>query len=170
MGKIFNSVADFLTDDGWKYTILEDDSDLLALNLSFKGHHGSWQCFAIVDEDKHWLRFYSILPIHVPDDKRLAMAEFITRANYGLMLGNFEMDLNDGEVRFKTSVDAEGGSMGPRMIDNLMRSNLITMDRYFLGLMGVLYSERTPAEIFEEIHEAERVDDRSGTEDDESPF
>ena len=29
MGKIFNTVVDFLTEDGWKYTILEDDCELL---------------------------------------------------------------------------------------------------------------------------------------------
>lgn len=170
MGQIFNAVVDFLTDDGWKYTILEDDSELLALTLSFKGHHGSWQCFTIVDEGKHWLRFYSILPVHVPEEKRLAMAEFITRANYGLMLGNYEMDMNDGEVRFKTSVDAEGGTLGPRMIDNMLRSNLITMDRYFTGLMAVIYGDRPPAEVFEEISEAEKVDGRSLGEDEEAGF
>ncbi len=29
------------------------------------------------------------------------MAEFITRANYGMILGKFEMDYEDGEVRFQ---------------------------------------------------------------------
>lgn len=164
MGQIFNAVVDFLTDDGWKYTILEEDQELLALTLSFKGRSGSWQCFAIVDEEKHWLRFYSILPVHVSENKRTEASEFIIRANYGLMLGNFEMDLADGEVRFKTSVDAEGGELSSTMIDNLLRSNLITMDRYFPGLMAVLYSDRPPAEIYEEIAN-EVVDDKQGLEE-----
>jgi hypothetical protein len=167
MGQIFNAVVDFLTDDGWKYTILEEDNDLLALTLSFKGRQGSWQCFAIVDEEKNWLRFYSILPVHVPEEKRYDMAEFITRANYGLMLGNFEMDFHDGEMRFKTSVDAEGGDLVKQMIDNLLRSNLVTMDRYFSGLMAVLYSERSATEIYEEMSDVERVDERPPFEDEE---
>jgi hypothetical protein len=166
MGLIFNAVVDFLTEDGWKYTILEEDNDLLALTLSFKGRQGSWQCFAIVDEEKHWLRFYSILPVHVPEDKRLDMAEFISRANYGLMLGNFEMDFNDGELRFKSSIDAEGGELVKQMIDNLLRSNLVTMDRYFSGLMAVLYSERPPADIYEEMSAMERAE-RPPLEDEE---
>ncbi len=167
MGKIFNAVVEFLTEDGWKYTILEEDNELLALTLSFKGHRGSWQCFAIVDEGKHWLRFYSILPVHVPEEKRLDMAEFISRANYGLMLGNFEMDFHDGEVRFKTSIDAEGGELATLMIDNLLRSNLISMDRYFSGLMAILYSEKTPAEVYEDLGQAEATEDRpaAGEED-----
>lgn len=165
MGQIFNAVVDFLTDDGWKYTILEEDQDLLALTLSFKGRNGSWQCFAIVDEEKHWLRFYSILPVHVPESKRHEANEFIARANYGLMLGNYEIDMNDGEVRFKTSVDAEGGELTKPMIDNLLRSNLISMDRYFPGMMAVLYSDRSPAEIYEDIANNEVADDHSSLEE-----
>jgi len=33
--------------------------------------------------------------------------EFLTRANYGLNIGNFEMDFQDGEIRFKTAIDVE---------------------------------------------------------------
>src|SRR5262249_47600370 len=94
-----------------------------------------------------------ILPSNVPEEKRVEIAEFITRANYGLVIGNFEMDYNDGEVRYKTSVDVEGGELTPKMIENLMRANLMTMDRYFAGVMGVLYGDRDPAEAIAEMEE-----------------
>ncbi|MDJ1171766.1 hypothetical protein PMG71_20260 [Roseofilum sp. BLCC_M154] len=32
------------------------------------------------------------------------MAEFLTKANYGMILGDFELDLTDGELRDKTSI------------------------------------------------------------------
>ncbi len=35
---------------------------------------------------------------------RLAVADAITHANYGLDRSNFEMDFNDGVVRFKLQV------------------------------------------------------------------
>jgi hypothetical protein len=31
--------------------------------------------------------------------ERAPPAEFITRANYGLIIGNFELDFEDGEIR-----------------------------------------------------------------------
>jgi hypothetical protein len=37
--------------------------------------------------------------------KQQTIAKFITRANYGMSLGNFELDFNDGEIRYKTSID-----------------------------------------------------------------
>ena len=43
-----------------------------------------------------------MLPTHVREDKRDVVCRYITRANYGLRNGNLEMDLDDGEVRYKT--------------------------------------------------------------------
>ncbi|HKI35950.1 MAG TPA: YbjN domain-containing protein [Gemmataceae bacterium] len=150
MGQLFEAVVDYLTEDDWKFQVVKDDT---ALMLSFRGEAGSWQCFATVDEEKQWFTFYSILPSNVPEEKRVEITEFITRANYGLVIGNFEMDYGDGEVRYKTSVDVEGGELTPKMIENLMRANLMTMDRYFAGVMGVLYGDRDPAEAIAEMEE-----------------
>ena len=32
--------------------------------------------------------------------KRQDIAEYLTRANYGMVMGNFEMDYSDGEIRY----------------------------------------------------------------------
>jgi hypothetical protein len=171
MGQLFEAVVDYLTEDDWKFNVVKDDT---ALVLSFRGRAGSWQCFANVDEERQWFSFFSILPSNVPEDKRAAVAEFVTRANYGLVIGNFEMDFNDGEVRYKTSIDVEGGDLTPKMIENLMQANLMTMDRYFPGLMGVLYGDRDPADAVAETEggqadtaEDEDLDDMAFDDDDE---
>jgi hypothetical protein len=170
MGQLFDAVVDYLTEDDWKFNVVKDDT---ALMLSFRGETGSWQCFATVDEEKQWFTFYSILPSNVPEEKRAEIAEFVTRANYGLVIGNFEMDYEDGEVRYKTSVDVEGGELSPKMIENLMRANLMTMDRYFPGVMGVLYGDRDPAEAIAEMeeggheHDDEDLDDLDFSEEED---
>jgi len=47
----------------------------------------------------------------VISSKRGAVAEFINRANYGIIIGNFEMDFADGEIRYKTSIDVQGDKL-----------------------------------------------------------
>ena len=42
-----------------------------------------------------------------PENKREMVSEYINRVNYGTILGNFEIDMNDGEVHYKTSVNYE---------------------------------------------------------------
>jgi len=46
---------------------------------------------------------FTVAPVVIPEEHRLKMAEFISRANYGLILGNFEIDFLAGELRFKAA-------------------------------------------------------------------
>jgi hypothetical protein len=175
MGRIFNAVVDYLTEDDWKYTLLDGENTLM---LSFRGKSGSWQCFGRADEVKECFSFYSILPPHASEDRRAAVAEFIMRANYGLIIGNFEMDYRDGQIRYKTSIDIEGGEITPKMIENLVYANLMTMDDYFPGFMEIMYGDKEPARAIEEIEsscgydtltEDDELDDDSGYSTDKGP-
>ena len=68
------------------------------------------------------LMLYTIVQCRVPEEKRPTMSEFLTRANYGLRLGDLEMDFRDGEVRYKASLDiADGGELTTEMLDVLIR-------------------------------------------------
>jgi hypothetical protein len=49
--------------------------------------------------------FYLCFRGNAAKKDRDKVAEFIVRANYGLVIGNFEMRYKDGSVRFKSSVD-----------------------------------------------------------------
>jgi len=98
---------------------------------------------------------YSICPIRAPEDKRPAVAEFLTRANYGLLIGNFEMDFEDGEIRYKTSIDVEGDRLSPALLRQLTYANVVTMDRYLPGIMSVIYGNVTPVEAIAQIERQE---------------
>lgn len=92
-------------------------------------------------------------PTLVPKDRRMGVAEFLMRANYGLRMGNFEMDLDDGEIRFKASVDVEGGALTEPMLYNLIRTAVGLTHRYHPGLMALCFSETTPREEIYRIEE-----------------
>jgi len=46
-------------------------------------------------------------PLPAPEQHRIKLAEFMTRANYGMNLGCFKIDVSDGEMYFEVSVDVE---------------------------------------------------------------
>ena len=142
-GPILEAVAGFLTDDDWAFHQLEGKT---ILSMGFNGENGSWRSYAQSKEDRERFIFYSVMESKVPEKKRQAVAEFITRANYGMIIGNFEMDFFDGEVRYKTSVDVEGGVLAPKMIKSLIYANVLMMDKYLPGIMSVIYAGTDPAE------------------------
>jgi hypothetical protein len=125
----------FFDDDGWAVTQqLEHD----ILWLGFEGNNGQWKCCAQAREDEQQMVFFSICPRRVESAQRAAMAEFITRANYGIVIGNFELDYSDGEVRFKTSIDVEDARLTPALIHHLVYANLLMTDRYLPGITAII--------------------------------
>src|SRR5438874_9539363 len=101
MGVMLDDVVTFFKEEGWPFV---QTGDQLAINVIFQGKSGTCNCVARVDEERFIFLFYSYCPVRAPEDKRPVLADFLTRANYGLYVGNFEMDYNDGEVRYKTSI------------------------------------------------------------------
>jgi hypothetical protein len=83
-----------------------------------------------------------INPLHKPTNiltqQHPNVAEYLTRANYGLILGNFGLDYTDCEIRYKTSIDVEGDHLAPALIRNLVYTNVTMMDQYLPGILAIL--------------------------------
>lgn len=137
MGRVFDSVIAFLHEDDWRY---EEIPGEMAIRFSFSGKNARYECFGQANEDHEIFVFYTIIPIRVSDEQRNAAAELVARINYGLNIGNFELDMNDGEIRYKTSIDVEGGELTTRMVETLIAVNISTTDRYFSAFTDVLYA------------------------------
>lgn len=143
MSSLFDVVKNFVEEDDWPHQQIEDRP---ILRTGFSSDAGQWACYAHVREEQEQFVFYSVFPFAIPAEKRPAITEYITRANYGLLLGNFEMDLDDGDLRYKTSIDVEGAELTPALVRSLMYANVMTMSSYFPGLMNLLYSDISPTE------------------------
>lgn len=153
MANIFDSMSAFFVSDGWEFQQIEGQP---ILRMNFAGDAGRWTCFAQAREEQEQFLFYSRFPVNAPEDKRALVSEFITRANYAMINGNFEMDWSDGEVRYKTMIDAEGIELVKRLVKNVVYANVLTVDRYYAGLMAVIYGDKSPIEAIESIEAGKR--------------
>ena len=149
MGEMFETVVDFFKQLGWPTTPV-GSQPILRIG-DYAGEHGRFTCFAQVVEEQQQFVFYSLCPIVVPEGKRTAMGEFVNRANYGLILGNFEMDYQDGEVRYKTSATTDGAPLNATLLGQLVQVNVLTLDKYLPGIMNVIYGQTTPADAVVQI-------------------
>ncbi|HNF97997.1 MAG TPA: YbjN domain-containing protein, partial [Pseudomonadota bacterium] len=78
--------------------------------------------------------------------------------NYGMVIGNFEMDYSDGEVRFKTSIDVEDAELSESMVRSATYWAVVMMDRYLPGLLKVIGGSTPPAEAIDEIEAEDHPD------------
>lgn len=144
----FETLGRFLEADQWFPQVVDEQ---YAYRTYYKGKNGELRIFAQVRVDLEQFIFYAISTVKVPEEARPAIAEFITRANFGLRVGNFEMDYSDGEVRYKSSLDFEGEPLTDNLIRNAVYPAVQTMDSYLPGLMKVAFGGLTPFEAIEEI-------------------
>ena len=138
---ILPAIIDFFTSDDWQFVKIQGES---ALRLMFGGQNGKWTCLAKVRTDRAQFVFYSICPVSVPEFKRLALAEFIARANYGTIIGNFELDFVTGEIRYKTSIDISGSTLAYSQIKQLVYANVMMVDEYLPGIRAVIAGSVEP--------------------------
>jgi hypothetical protein len=103
-----------------------------------------------------------ISPIAAPKDKRSAISEFLTRANYGMTIGNFELDFNDGEIRYKTSIDVEGDCLSHALIKRLVYTNVAMMDEYLPGIKAIIETDITPEEAIRAIEQGDTTTSDEG--------
>ncbi len=141
MSSIFANICRFLDEDDWHYRVLQDNA---IIKFGVQGEHADFQCFADVKAERNICLLYVVAPNRVPQSRRQAVAEFVARANYGLILGCFELDMEDGEVRYRYGVDVEDSELSPAMAKNMIYSAISTMDRYYQGLMAVAYGNVDP--------------------------
>jgi hypothetical protein len=135
---IFEEVVDFLESEGWSFVKGKDRS---SLRLQHRGKNGQWKCIAIAREEEQEFIFYSICPLTASENKKLAVAELITRINYGLTVGNFELDFITGTIRYKTSINVAGDYLSYAIIGNLVKGNVAVMDKYLPEILAVIDEE-----------------------------
>lgn len=109
------------------------------IKIDANSENGSWQTVCkILDEEERFC-YYSLCPVSVPKEKIPYLAEVLTRINYGLKIGNFEMDYNTGEIHFKTYVDFYGEEDVKKAVGQCIYANLVSFDRYFAKLMHAIH-------------------------------
>lgn len=100
-------------------------AELPLLMLRFTTDDGDWGTFLDVRERPPRLAIYSMYPQRAAAGAaRAAMTELITRINHGLYVGNFELDLDDGAVRFKTSLELADAELTAGLFERLLAVNL----------------------------------------------
>ena len=147
-GQIYQEMVNFFKKEDWFFVPIEQQP---VLQMAFQGDSGKWTCYARARDEQQQFIFYSVCSANAPENKRPALAELIARVNYGMILGNFELDFTDGEIRYKTSIDVGKDKLTYELIRQVVYSNVMMMDKYQPGIMSVIYSDVSPEEAIKQI-------------------
>jgi hypothetical protein len=138
----FQALLDYIESKNFNHTPYPEEK---RVTLSMSGKNANYRFTARITHDDYYLQVTANYPFNVREEKlRLSTAELITRANYCMPLGKFEMDMADGEVRFHiTHVIGEEG-LTSEMIEKHFMTAYFTTDRYFPAFMQHIHAGYTP--------------------------
>ena len=118
------------------------------IKIDADSQNGTWQTFCKILEEEKRFCYYSLCPVNAPKEKIPYMAEVLTRINYGLKVGNFEMDYETGEIHFKTYVDFFGEEDEKPALAQCIYANIMSFDNYFPKLLQAIHGGEEGKEEF----------------------
>lgn len=142
MMDMIDCVRDYLDNDNWNYEY-RDDRNMLVMGVTIKSKLQSVKLYMIFNENGYTST--AICSMKADENCRNAVMEYITRANYGLRNGAFEMDVRDGEVRYRSYVPyREMASLPEGIIKESVGVPVLMFERYGDGLAALMFGFSDP--------------------------
>jgi hypothetical protein len=98
-----------------------------------------------VQEKERLLAVYGILPFLIPESHQSAAMLLMTQLNYDMVVGNLEMDVSDGEMRYKNALDVEVLGLDDDIIEHLLQS-VVAMTTVAYEVFSDLLNTQEPSE------------------------
>lgn len=99
------------------------------LRLRFHTDDAAWGSVVEVNEDARLVVLYSVFPTAIPAPLREETALAFIGEHYGSVLGCYEMDPNDGELRYRSAVSVEE-RLDPSRFAAALSEHLTVMKRF----------------------------------------
>lgn len=125
--QVYQTICKALDARNWQYDTREED---LSVHLGINGDDLPMDFFLQVDTKRQILRLLSPMPFKMSEEKRIEGAVASAVANYGMVDGSFDYDLQDGMVVFRISSTLRGCTLGPEQIYYLIDCGCAMVDLY----------------------------------------
>lgn len=107
------------------------------------GEASNYQCVIRVQPNQ--FSMVAGCALRIPKEQRVRVAEFIARVNFSIVLGHFDLDFSDGELRFRIVQLIDSGLADhPMKIVKIFGFALQTIDTHFPAIMNLTYGGMSP--------------------------
>ena len=140
-GSIMETVLRVINARNWRHLVYGENT---MVELSMGCRNSSIRLVANAREKEQQVIVYAITGTKVPPARRAAAAEFVARANHNFFVGGFDLDYDEGVVRFRCGIDVEGGVLTDKMVETLFDMTSFAADTHHERLMQVIYGGVEP--------------------------
>jgi hypothetical protein len=158
MNAAYERLREHLTGQNIGYFSREED---LSICADFRGDVGTYRLYARIDAEDGLFQVFAQSPVRIPIGARPAVAETLTRINFGLKVGKFEMQYDEGEVRFQAAQILPQDDLDGPTIHRLMGIAMSMLNVYLPAILSVVYGNEPPKDAVRHVEPAPCVPDEN---------
>jgi len=141
---IFDTLVQHFESSGLRFLA---DAESKSVQLFIAGDAAVYNCRVQLTHNDDLIQGYIHYPVAARDPKmRPLVAETLLRANRGMSIGNFDIDMDSGDISFHLGQVIRGQGLDDEVIGGVLSAGLATADRYFPAVMRVMFAGHTPAD------------------------
>ena len=141
--RMYATLCAALDERQWKYRRNDEE---MSLEYIVNGDDIPMRFIVRFDAERTLARVFSPLPLSVREDKRLEMAVAVSMINNNLVAGCFDLDMDDGELRFRISNNFRDSVLSADAFLHLMQLGINVVEHYndklFMLATGVISLEK----------------------------
>lgn len=137
--EIREAVENFFERDKVKHSDFDENNVAQAIyNIDAKFGHSTIIFHAYRDK----LVLHMMIPLNASEEDRAKVGEFLHRANYGLKVGCFDFDFDDGEISYRISIYCGTEDFSPPTYEQISFAvivGLMMVEKYGDNLVKVMF-------------------------------
>jgi hypothetical protein len=145
------------------------DSNDQSVCADFRGETGTYRVIAQVDDNDGLFQVFGQSNTRVPAGSRPAVAEAVVRANFGLKVGKFELDMDEGDIRFHAAHIMTYDSLEGETIQRLMGTTIAMLNMYLPAFLSVVYGNELPKDAIRHVEPPRRAPEADSGADADEP-
>ncbi len=159
---LFRQLTDFLDSTGLEYEVI-DPSRAVRVGMALDNSNYS-SVFMIGESNILALTTHSF---RAPKSKRSRILDILNRLNFDLAFGNFELDSNSGEVRFRVGYPHYKQAFPAEFLSPLVFMGFGMMNRFWPVIQAVCWTNISAEQALQDALEQHRQEELPGAEADE---
>ena len=155
---ILKVIEDFFDEFEWKYKVKKfGKSTIFASGMQLEGDLKISEILFNIIVREECIIVSSTCAIKADLKNRVRMAEYICRVNYGLEDGNFELNYDQGNIRYKSHIYIAEEQISDEDLYNAVSVSASMWKRYGNGIVEVLGDENSnPKTVVETIENSSK--------------
>ena len=132
--QVYRTLCNTLDRLDWKYNKEKED---LLVHFGVNGDKMPIKFIITVDEERKLIRLASPLPFKMSEQKRVEGAIAACAASYGMADGNFDYDVSEGEIVFRSTASFSGSNIGEELFRYMLHCAYTMVNKYNIRFLSL---------------------------------